>query len=1497
MLGFCLSLHAFGQETDNYFKRYSLEEGLTNPIVHSIYQDKKGFMWFSNKSSIDRFDGYSFSSLTIPGNDSLKIEFFACIHIDDDGYRYIGTERHGMLVISSDSKSLEVFNSDGQEGLTNNYVDPIYEDSKGRIWVGTYGGGVHQFNKETRTFTPYVHSAEDELTTVGKMIYKIKEGPNGHLWVGTDGGGLHVIDPESGNIKRYIHDPNDPFSIPGNYVFDLDFDHYGKLWLATYQAGLSYLDLESQRFYSYPLNSGNENEKFIASLKVTPDGEIWAGYENDGLKYINPINNTLIEYRHSESDELSISSNTVDALHLDLEGNIWTKNRGSGINILPNRSTPFKKIEHNPGLPNSISSSDISKVLVDQYGNTWVAHRNKGIDRMDHRTNRIINFSKSNLNRYRIPDDAIEDIELDNNGNLWVGTRYGGVVEIDINSLDVKHYPHSKYPINGPGNNWIFDILIGSDENIWVCSHNGFSVIDKNTKQFSHFESDKDKEDWFEGVSIYKMLQDSNNDIWIEVDKNDFYKLDISSNAFTKSYLENSIQYSYKDQYGYYLNGNIYSINLISNDTIVYPFENDLFVHGIYQTNQDQLWVSSNNGLWLYDLNTTEYRNFNNGDGLLSNQLEEYIHYSTLNNQLYIITEEGINYIDPNELSTNQIVPSIHISDLKYFDSKSESSDALSYNNITDASKIKFPYHINFLEFQLAALSYSKVDKNEYRYRIKGLGNQWFDLGTKNNITLTNLSPGHYTLDVQGSNGDGIWNEEGRQLEIEITPPWWQSSWAYLTYLLLVLLGIWTFIRSRTRIHKQRLAEERKVVERLKEVDRLKDQFLANTSHELRTPLNGIIGLSESLKDGVAGNLSTKAKENLEMIISSGKRLSNLVNDILDFSKLKNHELTLRLAPVDLKAAVDIVVAMSESLAKDKNLKITNNISSDLPLAQADEDRIQQILYNLIGNAIKFTNKGSIDVLCEKQNNELKTTIRDTGIGIAKENFEKIFRSFDQVDGDTSREFGGTGLGLTVTKQLVEQHGGTISIDSELGSGTSVSFTLPISKTSRLDFTSSKGQQISVSKIQSDSSESIVVTETNIAKEHQFNILVVDDEPVNRQVLRNHLDVAGYNVFEAANGNAALEIIKEGLVANLVLLDIMMPGMSGYQVAESLRKDYTPSEMPIIMLTAKNRINDLVTGFNIGANDYLSKPFLKDELLSRIQIHLNLHQMHRETSKFVPEAFIKAIGRSSITEVELGDYTEKNVSVLFTDIRGYTGLSENMTPKENFDFVRSYVSQMGPIIQESQGFVNQYLGDGIMAIFDQSSVGALEAAIRMQHQIYDINIGRKALDIKPIRVGMGLATGPLIMGIIGDHKRKDPTTIATTVNIASRIEGLTKYYGANILLDRASINKLPKDHKYNLRDIGKAQVKGQEVPIDIYECIDGDQPHIKKLKLESLEEFETALSNFIAGEFEKSKEQFFSILKKNSEDSVAEYFYERSLVYFKNGVQKNWFGVEKLEYK
>lgn len=673
-----------------------------------------------------------------------------------------------------------------------------------------------------------------------------------------------------------------------------------------------------------------------------------------------------------------------------------------------------------------------------------------------------------------------------------------------------------------------------------------------------------------------------------------------------------------------------------------------------------------------------------------------------------------------------------------------------------------------------------------------------------------------------------------------------------------------------------------RMVDSLRETDRLKDEFLANTSHELRTPLNGIIGLADSMLDGAAGPLTRSQQKNLDLIVSSGQRLTNLVNDILDFSRLQHKDLQLQRKPVDVHGVASVVLNLTNPLLAGKPLELVNKIPTDFPLAEADENRLQQILYNLVGNAIKFTYTGAVTLSARQDGDWLSISVTDTGIGIAPEKQERIFESFEQADGSVARVYGGTGLGLSVTRRLVELHGGTLQVESEVGKGSRFTFTLPVSRVqTRAEPVKSIGSQRLASVIEMP--EAIATEAGETSSTGDFDILIVDDELVNLQVLTNHLTLANYRVSQSTSGPGALQLIDEGYKPDLIILDVMMPRMSGYEFCQTVREKMAPTEVPIIMLTARNQVSDLVEGLNAGANDYMIKPFSKQELLARIRTHLTLSQISNAYSRFVPREFLDQLGQDSILNVKLGDQIQKEMTVMFADTRSFTTLSENLTPEENFQFVNTLLSGLGPIIRKHHGFIDKFLGDGVMALFPDSADDAVNAAIEMQRELNEFN--QTQPQNLPVRIGVGIHTGTVMIGTVGEERRMEGTVISDVVNAAARLESLTKIFGSGIIVSEETLNKL--NASYPHRSLGIVRVKGKRQAISIYEML-GGLDALDELKLQTRELLEEALRQYQRSVLNLALDGFGKVLTINPDDQVAKVYAERTAQLQRLGKATSW---------
>ncbi|AOY78134.1 diguanylate cyclase [Clostridium formicaceticum] len=508
---------------------------------------------------------------------------------------------------------------------------------------------------------------------------------------------------------------------------------------------------------------------------------------------------------------------------------------------------------------------------------------------------------------------------------------------------------------------------------------------------------------------------------------------------------------------------------------------------------------------------------------------------------------------------------------------------------------------------------------------------------------------------------------------------------------------------------------------KLLSLNELKDEFLANTSHELRTPLNGIIGITESLVEGAAGEVTDAVKKNLFIISASARRLSNLVNDILDYSKLKHSDIKLSLGTINLYELIETILTVFKMTQKRDCVLIKNQISKDIPNVYADEDRLQQIMYNLLGNAVKFTKQGEISVDAEVKRNFVQVIVKDTGIGIPHDKTEKIFESFEQIDTSTSRQHSGTGLGLSITKKLVELHGGEITCESIEGKGSKFIFTLPISS----HILEKDKETKSVLKRQFLLEQTAVSLEKQEDKD-KAKILVVDDETINIQVLVNQLTLNNYYIVTALSGEEALKLIDE-IDLDLVILDVMMPGMSGYQVCEKIREKYSLIELPVLMLTANSQLSKICMGFECGANDYIVKPFEKQELLARIKTLITMKNAIKQSAIDPLTGIFNRRRMSELAELIFNQYREENkvFSIVMLDIDNFKKINDKYGHAVGDHVIIELVSRCKEVLRSTDIF-GRYGGEEFSLILPNT---ALHNAVKVAEKIR-VNISKKPVKIE-----------------------------------------------------------------------------------------------------------------------------------------------------------------------
>ena len=1240
---------------DLQFKRLLTEQGISIGSVEVVFQDSHGYMWFGGDADngLVQYDGYNFTIHRHDPNDprSISSSIVWDMYEDRHGELWIATDI-GLNRFDRDTGQFTRFLPNSHDPAAEVFTRAIVEDIHGQMWVASFGG-LLRFDREQGTFHAYFNDPADDQSVSANQIRTLLPDRNGGLWVGTDREGLNFFDTHSGKFRRYPFGSESSGSessgstsgdgTHGASIRSLLQTADGTLWVGT-ENGLSVMDSPATagqfRHFLHDKNNPNSlSQNIVDALAEDYRGNLWIGTEG-GLNYLNRETGQFTVYRHNPNRSRSLANNVVRSLHLDASNNLWIGNFPAGVNFLASTNIAFSTFRHDPDNSNSLNQSSVLSLHEDAAGNLWLGTDGGGLNYFDRAAGRFTHYPPRPGESGSLSAGAILSIEKAHDHRLWAGTWGGGANLFDPHTGQAIQYSQRE----GSPSEHVWALTMDSQGDLWAGSIGGGAQrYEQEQNRFIWFVPDEHDPNSLQSYVVWSIFEDHTGRVWLGTgeglayyrpETNDFatYAHDSSDSGSISSDVVTHIAEDNQHRLWVATRGGGLNLFDRASETFSHIDEEDGLasnvVVSVVPDDYGNIWLGTTSGLSRYTPETGRIVNYSEENGLQGNQFNIGAALKLSTGELAFGGIYGFTLFDPQDLQPSEHVPPVDIVAFEIFNKPvpvaTEGSPLT--KAITQTSSITLNYKQSVFSLSYVALSYSSPEKNKYAYMLEGFEDQWNYVGDRRTATYTNLDPGSYVFRVKAANSQGIWNEEGSAVSLHILPPPWRTWWAYSIYILLIAGIIIAFVRAQ----QKKVEVEREINRRLQQLDKLKDEFLANTSHELRTPLNGIIGIAESLTDGVGGEQSEISHKNLAMIISSGRRLERLVNDILDFSQLKEHSLILRQKPLDMRALVQVVLALSEPLVDGKKIALVNAVDPDVPQVYADEDRVQQILHNLVGNAIKFTHEGTVSVSARLLDDKrLEICVRDSGIGMSAEALPHIFDAFQQIQGATDRSFGGTGLGLAVTKQLIELHGGTINVESTPDQGSLFSFTLPLanddvmgSRTSRRDlFGASDNISYTTSTIAADAehlqSVTMLPSEPDPARE-RWHILVVDDEPVNRQVLVNHLHLQHYRVTAAASGQEALDLVAEQHF-DLLLLDIMMPQLSGYEVCKQLRQRFSSHELPVIFLTAKNQINDLITGFNLGANDFLTKPINRDELLARVNTHLELLEINRDLEKKVVE--------------------------------------------------------------------------------------------------------------------------------------------------------------------------------------------------------------------------------------------------------------------------------------
>ena len=1256
-------------------------KSLSDNSISSLCEDRSGVLWIGTTGGgLNKFDRET-NTFTSYQHDSenpnsLSVNDVRAVHEDSSGVLWIGTWGGGLnkLVLSSSASKSEpelkddetnqaafthfVHDANDPNSLSNNIVYTICEDRSGVLWIGTIGGGLNKFDQEQQIFTSYNEEHDD---VDNNILFKVFEDHDGMLWIGSAAGGLNRFNRETGKFTSYLHDPNDPKSLSHNRVISIAEDHLGALWVATLYGGLNRFDKENEEFLHFQHNSElphSLNSEFIISLFADRSGALWIGTQGGGVNKLDREKQKFQHYAYNRFDSTGLSSRVVTSLYEGGSGTLWLGTLGGGPNRFDGKTGTFTHFAHILGqIPSQLGN--IFSIHEDRLGVLWIATWSGlfRIDPKDHNTKNFKRYESEINNPNSLSGSHVLTIHEDSSGVLWFGTAYG------LNRFERKSDSFKRFLPDPKGKvswleNAVWKICEDRFKNLWLFPQlemGGINRFDRATETFTHYRHDANQPSSLSDNQVYSILEDRFGTLWVGT-RNGLNQYDRSIDGFIHyqydpqnqfSLSNNSIRAIYEDSAGTLWIGTNAGLNRLErlNETFVRFGKKEGLatneVRDILEDGKKNLWLITDKGLSRFNPQIKFFKNYDQSDGLQGRELDKF-HKGAISGVMYIGGFNGLNVFHPDSIRENPYIPPMALTRSTRFNADDAQGSAIMDESISSKKQVELSYKDNILTFEFAALSYLNNAKNQYAYKLEGFNDNWIHLGTKREVTFTNLDPGDYTLRVKGSNNDGIWNEEGASLKITITPPWWKTTWAYALYVLCaasLLYGLRRYEMNRLRL-KSQLELEHVEAEKMKELDHLKSRFFANISHEFRTPLTLILGPVEQMR---SNDFKGNVHEAYDMILRNGRRLLRLINQLLDLARLEAGSMSLQTRAENIVSFIKGLVLSFASAAERKRIDLSVSCEEESIIVYFDRDKLEKIVSNLVSNALKFTPEGGkINVIIclggkiddgelRMENRGGKTSkldarevvelcVKDSGPGIPGELREKIFDRFYQVDASHTREHEGTGIGLALTKELVELHRGDIAVESEVGRGARFIVRLPLGKAHLREEEVIGEQSVRVEDRESRMDDRVSSIEDQATSfqdrasndqqpETSNQILLIEDNRDVRAYIRQYLEPE-FRVIEAADGVEGVTLALE-TIPDLVICDVMMPKRDGYEVCRVLKTEEKTSHVPIIMLTAKADRESKVHGLETGADDYVIKPFDAAELLARVFNLIKLRQQLR----------------------------------------------------------------------------------------------------------------------------------------------------------------------------------------------------------------------------------------------------------------------------------------------
>jgi signal transduction histidine kinase/ligand-binding sensor domain-containing protein/DNA-binding response OmpR family regulator len=1207
------------------FKHLSIAEGLSQSSVICILQDHKGFLWFGTRDGLNRYDGYTFKKYRYNSQDSgsLSNSYIRSLYEDENNNLWVGTN-NGLNQYIADKDCFKRYsqNLGKSQSESVNEIWSIVSHSKDYLWLGT-GFGLKKFDIKNGTFSRY-NIIDNKKRGSDNITRNLLKTSDGNLWICSNTG-VDFYNPKRKIKIHYSNIRNGANSVP----IDLPIiyqDSDKKIWLGS-KGGLALFNKKKNLFEEFVINS-SVIPKIVHEVRTIQQdylGNLWVGTYN-GLYIINGNKSSISHALHDENDPNSLSQNSVYKIFEDSKGDIWVGTYAGGVNFYDRSYDLFKNISS--GTNNSkLNYKVVSSIIEDPNQNLWIGTEGGGINFLNRKTGLFSYYKHSDNDPNSLSTDNVKSIIQTKSGNFWIGTHDGGLNFLNPNQ---KPFKFKKYTtIAGDNrslsNNRIISLFEDYKNNIWIgTSGGGINVLENGSKSITRIQDPSE----YIGAIIYSITKTHDKNVLLITGNKGLAKVNCTTHkiipihykVIKDLYNTSATLYAYEDA-----NKNLwiategdglYYYNTATRKSSKYGISQGLpneVIYGILADDYNNLWISTNHGLSRFNFTSHQFKNFDMSDGLLGNEFNYGSFLKLKNGNLMFGGENGINFFSPNSIVENAFIPSVYIASILV-----NNKPFLNKNEVENEIELK--YNQNDFSINFVALSYSQPNKNQYAYKLEGFDKDWNYVGNRKSATYTNIDAGDYVFKVKASNSDGLWNEKGAVINVEILPAPWRSWWAYLIYLMLFIASLLVIRKySLIRIHeKNELKQERLEKEKIEEINQLKLQLFTNISHDFRTPLTLIIGPLERMLAKKMGN--SYIQEQHETMHRNASVLLQLVNQLLDFRKSESGKLQLKESKNNIVPFVENIKLSFDELAKEKQINYSFQASSQDIEVWFDTINLKKVIYNLLSNAFKFTpNGGEISIALSttvennkkgKPTNFFELVIRDSGKGIPQKNLKFIFDRFYQLNEDENVRSGtGTGIGLALVKNIVKLHKGIIKTISSEGEGSSFIVLLPLGKEHLKEdkiLNSTEDPIDNESSFYLDKSNYLLDNlSDNDTIEEGFNkdkslpiLLIVEDNKEVRTFIKN-IFISHYVVYEAENGQKALDIANKNSI-DLIISDVMMPVMDGIELCSKIKTNILTSHIPVILLTAKTSEESQKTGYTTGADAYITKPFNTNLLEVRV---------------------------------------------------------------------------------------------------------------------------------------------------------------------------------------------------------------------------------------------------------------------------------------------------------